>query len=84
MSRGSIRIQEPSIEVQLKIARARKAIAEQTPRFIKCPYCQHNSIAVYEDTRGHVETKCKKCGKVTVFDVLSMRRIVFHLPEKER
>lgn len=47
--------------------------------YIKCPYCQHNSIVVYEDTRGHVETKCKKCGKITVFDVLSMRKIVFCL-----
>lgn len=38
-------------------------------------YCQHNAIAVYEDTRGHVESKCKKCGRITVFDVLNMRRL---------
>ena len=66
-----------------KIIRAREAIAAQKPRYIKCPYCQHNSIVVYEDTRGHVETKCKKCGKVTVFDVLSMRKIAFCLCQKE-
>ena len=77
MSRG-IRISEPSAEMQMKIIRARKAIAQQKPRYIRCPYCQHNALAVYEDTRGHVETKCKKCGKVTVFDVLSMRRTRFH------
>ncbi len=41
------------------------------------------SIVVYEDTRGHVETKCKKCGKITVFDVLSMRKIVSCLRPKE-
>ena len=29
----------------------------------------------YEDTRGHVESKCKKCGRITVFDVLNMRRL---------
>lgn len=76
-----VRISEPSPEMMGKIIRARQAIAEQKPRFIKCPYCQHNSIVVYEDTRGHVETKCKKCGKVTVFDVVSMRRtIVDHCP----
>lgn len=76
-----VRISEPSPEMMGKIIRARQAIAEQKPRFIKCPYCQHNSIVVYEDTRGHVETKCKKCGKVTVFDVVSMRRtIVVHCP----
>ena len=34
-----------------------------------------NAIAVYEDTRGHVESKCKKCGRITVFDVLNMRRL---------
>ena len=56
--------------------------AAQKPRYIKCPYCQHNSIVVYEDTRGHVEKKCNKCGKVTVFDVLSMRKIVFRLRPK--
>lgn len=72
----NIRISEPSPEMMGKIIRARQAIAEQKPRFIKCPYCQHNSIVVYEDTRGHVETKCKKCGKVTVFDVMNMRRII--------
>ena len=27
------------------------------------------------DTRGHVESKCKKCGRITVFDVLNMRRL---------
>ncbi len=74
----NIRISEPSPEMMGKIIRARQAIAEQKPRFIKCPYCQHNSIVVYEDTRGHVETKCKKCGKVTVFDVMNMRRIIIH------
>lgn len=74
----NIRVSEPSPEMMGKIIRARQAIAEQKPRFIKCPYCQHNSIVVYEDTRGHVETKCKKCGKVTVFDVMNMRRIIVH------
>lgn len=75
----NIRITEPSAEMLEKIIRARQAIAAQKPRYIKCPYCQHNAIVVYEDTRGHVETKCKKCGKITVFNVLSMRRIVLHL-----
>ena len=77
MSRG-IRISEPSAEMQMKIIRARKAIAQQKPRYLRCPYCQQNALAVYEDTRGHVETKCKKCGEITVFDVLSMRRTRFH------
>ena len=46
----NIRITEPSAEMLGKIIRAREAIAAQKPRYIKCPYCQHNSIVVYEDT----------------------------------
>ena len=38
-------------------------------------YCRHNSIIVFEDTRGHVQTKCKACGRETVFNVLEMRRL---------
>lgn len=76
--KNNIRITEPSQEMMRKIVQARKAIAEQKARYIKCPYCHHNAIVVYEDTRGHVETKCKKCGKITVFDVMSMRRIFSH------
>ena len=75
----NIRIQEPSQEMQQKIVRARMAIASQKERTIKCPYCLHNAITVYEDTRGHVEAKCKKCGRITVFNVLSMRRLRHHL-----
>lgn len=70
-----IRITEPSLEMQEKIKRARRAIVSQKTRMVKCPYCQHNAIAVFEDTRGHVQAKCKRCGRETVFDVLSMRRL---------
>lgn len=80
MSRSAIRVREPSDELMKKIIQARKAIANQEPRFIKCPYCQHNAIAVYGDTRGHVEAKCKKCGRITVFDVVNMRRMNPCLP----
>ena len=48
MSR-SIRVSEPSPEMQIKIQRARRAITNQKMRMMKCPYCGHNSIAVFED-----------------------------------
>lgn len=70
----NIRMTEPSAEMLVKIRMARNAIASQKPRMVKCPYCKHNSIIVFEDTRGHVQAKCKACGRETVFDVLSMRR----------
>lgn len=73
--RKNIRVSEPSPEMQIKIQRARCAISNQKMRMVKCPYCEHNSIAVFEDTRGHVQAKCKVCGRETVFDVLSMRRL---------
>ncbi len=73
--RRVIKVIEPSTIMQYKIQHARDAIAGQRQRAIKCPYCCRNSIIVFEDTRGHVQTKCKACGRETVFDVLSMRRL---------
>ena len=42
MKRASIRVQEPTPELIEKIRRARVAISQQKPRYLKCPYCQHN------------------------------------------
>ena len=76
----NIRMTEPSAEMLVKIRMARNAIASQKPRMVKCPYCKHNSIIVFEDTRGHVQAKCKACGRETVFDVHSMRRFQLRHP----
>ena len=46
----NIRISEPSEEMMEKIRKARHAIANQKTRMVKCPFCGHNSIAVFEDT----------------------------------
>ena len=70
-----VKIQEPTSELQAKIVRARIAIASQQPRIIKCPYCHRNLIVVFEDTVGHVQTKCKNCGHETVLDLVNMRRV---------
>ena len=75
----NIRVTEPSAEMQMKIRLARIAIASQKRRTMEFPYCHHNTIIVFEDTRGHVQAKCKLCGKETVFNVLSMRRLYLHL-----
>lgn len=48
--KNNIRITEPSQEMMSKIVQARQAIAEQKARYIKCPYCHHNAIVVYEDS----------------------------------
>ncbi len=65
----------PSQEMMMKINRAIEAVATQTERKIKCPLCLHNTIIVYQDTRGHVKTKCNRCRKSVVIDVASMRRM---------
>ena len=75
----NIRVTEPSAEMQMKIRRARSAIASQKRRTMECPFCHHNTIIVFEDRRGYVQAKCKLCGKETVFNVLSMRRLYLHL-----
>ena len=75
----NIRVSEPSAEMQENIKKARHAIATQKMRMVKCPYCGHNTIAVFEDSRGHIQAKCKLCGRETVFDVLNMRRLVLRL-----
>jgi len=72
-----VTIKPPSPEMMQKIKKARSAISSQNPRKVQCPYCRHNTIIVFEDTKGHVQAKCSLCGKETVFDVLSMRRFRF-------
>lgn len=69
-----IRMLKPSVEVQNKIIHARQAIAEQRSRAVKCPYCHRNTIIVFDNTRGHVQAKCKACGQETVFDTVNMRK----------
>ena len=75
MSKSEVHVQEPSEEMKQKIIRARIAISTQRQRFLLCPYCKHKTVRVFEDTRGHVEAKCIKCGNITAFDVMSMRRL---------
>lgn len=59
----------PSQEIVNKIHQAQKAIALQKMRALKCPYCGRSTIIVFEDTRGHIQTKCKSCRQETVFHV---------------
>lgn len=67
---GKLRQEFPG-DYQMRVER----LSEYKPRIVRCPYCRHNSIIVFEDTRGHVQTKCKACGRETVFNVLEMRRL---------
>ena len=50
MKRASIRVQEPTPELIEKIRRARVAISQQKPRYLKCPYpsAKHDQHALLE------------------------------------
>lgn len=78
MSR-SPRITEPSPKVMTQIRTARAAVASQRRRVLQCHWCKHNSIVVYEDARGHIQAKCKVCGKENLYDLLNMRRLYHRL-----
>ncbi len=75
MRRKTVAVTEPPDELRLRIIKARQDISSQNRRFLYCPYCRHKMLAVFEDTRGHVETKCIRCGRTTAYNVLDTRRI---------
>ena len=55
------------------LARVRKhsAGAENLKtRTLKCHYCEHKAIVVFEDSRGHIQTKCKKCNTEAIYNVV--------------
>lgn len=65
----------PTPDMMDKIRQAEAAVAGHGCRSMKCPYCHHRSIIVFDDARGHIQSKCKVCGRETVFDLVNMRRI---------
>lgn len=65
---------EPSPEFLAKLQKAKEAIVTRKQRQIKCPYCDHTAMTVYSNSSGFVETKCKKCHKSIVIDLLNMRK----------
>ncbi len=73
------KIYTPSSDMMVKIIAAVNAVSNQKERKVRCPVCKHNTIIVYDDTRGHVKTKCKRCNNEVVIDVLNMRKGKFSL-----
>lgn len=63
-----------SDEMMSLVLSAVNAVRSQKQRVVRCPYCKHSAIIVFEDTRGHVQTKCNRCKRNVVLNVLSMRR----------
>jgi ribosomal protein S27E len=42
-------------------------------RALKCHYCGHKTIIVFEDSYGHVQAKCRKCGREAIYNTLLRR-----------
>lgn len=65
----------PNDELMEKIVKARNNIRNKESREIKCPYCKRIAFTVYADSSGYVQTKCDKCKKNILVDLVSMRRM---------
>lgn len=63
-----------SDEMMSMVLSAARAVKSQKQRVIRCPYCKHSALIVFEDARGHVQTKCTRCKRDVVIDVISMRK----------
>jgi len=50
-------------------------------RTLICHYCEHKGIIVFEDSRGHVQAKCKKCRRESIYNVVLRKdgRVMFRL-----
>jgi transposase-like protein len=68
MSR-SVRMSPPSGTMQMEMLHARQAMDGHPYYMMKCPYCHRSAIRIFEDTRGHIQIKCKTCRKETIFNV---------------
>ena len=74
MAMSRVLVMQPSDELMSKVRLALDAVASQKQRVIRCPYCKHSAIIVFEDSRGHIQTKCNRCKRDVVIDVVNMRR----------
>jgi len=62
-----------SEEVLAKVRKHTSGTEGQKTRMMRCHYCEHKAVKVFEDAKGHIETKCKKCGEIAVYNVVLRR-----------
>ncbi|MDR1892663.1 MAG: hypothetical protein LBQ48_06615 [Oscillospiraceae bacterium] len=56
-----------------RIKRHSAGTENQKSRLIKCHYCGHNSIRLFEDFRDHVQIKCSACGNESIYNAVLCR-----------
>lgn len=76
LSKGQV-----SKEILVKIRRNSSGTDGLRTRSLRCPYCNHRSILVFEDSVGHVQVKCTKCGKESIYNV-KLRTITCYVVER--
>jgi len=66
-------------EVLAKVRRHADGTNGLKTRVLVCHYCEHKAIIVFEDSRGHVKAKCKKCNRESIYNVVLRRngKVVF-------
>ncbi len=74
-----VMVHEPADDLRQKIIMARNSIINREKREIKCPYCNHVVIRVYNDSTGFIECKCKKCKTDVLVDLVSMRKMRYKI-----
>jgi hypothetical protein len=62
-----------SDDVLEKVRKHTIGIENQKTRVLKCHFCGHKAIKVFEDSRGHVQAKCKKCNCESIYNVVLRR-----------
>ncbi len=62
-----------SQELLAKIRKHNQGTDQLKKRKIRCHFCGHNTIFVYEDCRGHVQAKCSACGREAVYNLVLCR-----------
>ena len=86
MKRASIRVQEPTPELIEKIRRARAAISQQKPRYLKCPGCggnlnfdfnQNNHDIKFFSCQNH-NSGNRKCGKTHYIRLDFLEQVILH------
>jgi transcription elongation factor Elf1 len=60
-------------EVLAKVRKHSDGAENLKTRTLNCHYCDHKSIIIFEDARGHVKAKCKRCGEESLYNVLLRR-----------
>ena len=60
-------------EILAKLRKHSAGSESKKSRSVGCFYCGHMIIVVYEDSKGHIQAKCKKCRREAIYNV-ALRR----------